>query len=55
MKTVNNLSLSLVGLTVKTYMAISVLWSKADAAYHALKDDAKNLPASTSVFTTSAR
>lgn len=46
MKTINNISLSLVGLTVKTYIIAGVLWSKADAWYHAVKSDTeKTAPA----------
>lgn len=45
MKTINNISLSLVGLTVKTYIIAGVLWSKADALYHAVKGDVKSATA----------
>lgn len=55
MKTINNISLSLIGLTVKTYVAVGVLWSKADAMYHVIKGDAKNATASTTFLNATAK
>lgn len=41
----NNIALSLTGIMVKTYMAVGILWSKADAEYHKLKAVSKAIPA----------
>lgn len=51
MKVPRNISISITGLAVKTYMIVAVLWSKGNAAYQSLHSQ-KNTADTISVFST---